>query len=836
MTRPPGYGGRRAGPWAHLGTVAGLGLMLLASEVRAQVRPQALSDALSRLPDGGARFLRAMQSGATTRGSPSEPVSFIVETDSAQAARDLGYIPITRHLAIAHATPAHIAAQLSGGLLRGADFSPARHPYADVASQELRIPEAQSTWGLRGEGTIIGVIDTGADAAHKALRHEDGTSRIAWMLAFGQEPRGRHVALEAEYGCTGPEPCAVFSREDLDNLLEQNVQAALPRDPIGHGTHILSLAAGRDDVYPGVAPLADLVVVSAANADGGVTDARILLGTRFIFDRAEEMQQPAVANISLGSSFGAHDGSSGLERGLAALAEGPSRAVVVAAGNGGSLLENSNANYPGPFGVHTEVAVTDDGVVRVPLLNFPSEDATTYGSIFVWIAAVATSGLRVGFHNGHGQETTLIGPGDSGAVSSEDLQDSDEYDVLILNGQDEDFGTEVSPGSIVFALGGSFQSRRTFELLLAGRGTARIWVTGPAGDLSTVLPRARSQGTVAIPGTHPELITVGATVNRFAWLDWEGQLVGSPTVQPGLATFSAAGPNQLGNLKPEILGPGDGVIGAMSQAADPRRARNAQSQFASSGACPDDSECFVIDDEHGIASGTSMAAPLVSGALALLFQRDPELTMAQAKALLMAGANSLSGRQLNGGMGTGQLDVVRSLLAQEASLTSRADTPTGSEVSPIKSTLTWSDEFVHPQPGPPLTGYLVLRDDDGNPVVVEEDELAVTVAGPGQVRARIVGPGLAELALLAHPQSAPAQLTVTTQVSGSTMERSTIPIGLDPQRAEGRYSLSGGTCAVTPAWTPGGSNSASIPLGCALTLTVLVMLRRRDIARPAAAR
>ena len=61
----------------------------------------------------------------------------------------------------------------------------------------------------------------------------------------------------------------------------------------------------------------------------------MLLATRFIFDRADEAQQPAVVNLSLGSDFGGHDGRTALELGLASFvsANQPGRAIVVAQGD-----------------------------------------------------------------------------------------------------------------------------------------------------------------------------------------------------------------------------------------------------------------------------------------------------------------------------------------------------------------------------------------------------------------------------------------------------------------------------------------------------------------------
>src|SRR6185436_5615165 len=127
--------------------------------------------------------------------------------------------------------------------------------------------------------------------------------------------------------------------------------------------------------------------------------------------------------------------------------------------------------------------------------------------------------------------------------------------------------------------------------------------------------------------------------------------------------FSSAGPTPAGLLKPEISAPGGFVVGAMSAEADPRVSKSGL--FDPSG-CPDDNPCYVVDEYHAVAAGTSMSAPHVTGAVALLFELElslaatyptcppvplPQppgchapLTQARVTEILQAGARKPSGK------------------------------------------------------------------------------------------------------------------------------------------------------------------------------------------------
>jgi subtilisin family serine protease len=108
------------------------------------------------------------------------------------------------------------------------------------------------------------------------------------------------------------------------------------------------------------------------------------------------------------------------------------------------------------------------------------------------------------------------------------------------------------------------------------------------------------------------------------------------------SAFSSNGPTRDNRLKPDIVAPGERIISALS--AD--RAPPALSQLSP-------------DRKHRNARGTSMSAPQVAGALAVLLALDPSLDSVGARALLTgsARADDFTGAVPNPMYGAGRLDL-----------------------------------------------------------------------------------------------------------------------------------------------------------------------------------
>lgn len=709
-------------------------------------------------------------------------------------------------------------------------WSPPRRVLLDRAARFIAAPPFGTQSGISGQGAIVGVVDTGVDLEHPDLLTAAGETRVRWLLDFSRPPTGKFAELEEAYGCHGERPCAIYDRAALELLRNNGVTGDLPSDPFGHGTHVASLAAGSgrssaDGRYRGIAPEADLIVVRATRSSApAIFDADVLLGTRFIFERASELGLPAVVNLSLGSDFGAHDGSSELERALEAFVgpDHPGRAIVVASGNSGPLYTGLSGDYPEPFGVHTEVHVPRGEDVRVPVLTLPGAAEISGGSISVWVSARTYDRLSVALDGSEGALVSAVAPG------SEVSRAIDALTVTIINGIGATLPEVDGTPSAVVQLQGQWRSGQAFALRFAGEGSVRMWLQAETGQ-GALFPRAQKAGTVSVPASSPGLIAVGATVNRDTWTNYMGEPVSLALAQTPatVAFFSSAGPSGSGAIKPDLVAPGAYVIGAMSAAADPRSGGAKGSIFHDNSQCrvepASEVSCAVVDDLHAVSSGTSMAAPLVSGAVALLLSVAPSLTQPEILNLLQAGSRRglvLDASDPSAGAGLLDIDLLFDVL--RARTMSTTEGPHAAH-----SALVLADTYAHPDDAWPLEGLVQLRAADGR--VADGfalSELELRVAGGSLRRFERVEPGLWRFAVHAPPGSTGGFLDLGLYFGGKLLLSRRVPIAPDRSVAARGYTAEGG-CSMTQ------SRASGLLPSCAALAALLTIARRRWCNRSA---
>lgn len=120
--------------------------------------------------------------------------------------------------------------------------------------------------------------------------------------------------------------------------------------------------------------------------------------------------------------------------------------------------------------------------------------------------------------------------------------------------------------------------------------------------------------TIGVPGNVPYIITVGAMTDSYTDNLYDDKL----------ATFSSAGPTVEGFVKPEIVAPGGHLSGLMAY----------DTQIAM------EHPEFHDGGKYFEMSGTSQAAGVVSGVVALMLTQEPTLTPDEVKCRLMDSAHT----------------------------------------------------------------------------------------------------------------------------------------------------------------------------------------------------
>ena len=636
------------------------------------------------IPDG-VEVVRGL--GGRARAALSSPRSpalgCLVRLKPGMRAGDLGLYEVAPGIARLWGSPADVLAFGDAHPDVAVEVTPPLHLLLNTAGPIVGADVAAAE-GLDGTGVAMGIVDTGIDLTHPDFIDAAGHTRVAWYLDLTQPPMGRYTDLEKSFGLQDSSGNtaygAVWSAADI-NLAMASGQPPLPQDVIGHGTLVAACAAGSGaggtTPYRGTAPRATLIVVNVLGGSSTIDSLPLLNGVNFAFDRAANLGLPSVVNLSIGGDFGPHDGTLAWEQALAStVGPGqPGRALVVAAGNSGSIVDAQ---------VHQNVHVSAGSTMRVPIVTSGAGQA---GGVEVWVAMHSTATLSVGLD---GPDGTWIDPVAPDAVGNLHATD---YDASIVNGS----GPAQSPvpptthGATILWQG--VWPPGTYYVTLVGTGTADLYVEGTGdaaipGFSAVGFAYGVREGTVGLPATHPAILSVGCTISKTSWQSIDpseaplhvlAPLLDGPGAKPDPMQryryavdgepcwFSGAGPTLTGVFKPEILAPGAAIVGALSRDAPPS---SINSIFNMS--CPAtrngtaNSTCQQVDSTHGVSYGTSFSSPLVAGAIAVLLQRDPTLTEDRIGAALQGGAHRLRHNADSADQaGAGELDVPGAVLAAQ---------------------------------------------------------------------------------------------------------------------------------------------------------------------------
>ncbi len=470
-------------------------------------------------------------------------------------------------------------------------------PFVKVAAEYTGLA---GKYNETGDRALIAVIDNGIDVLHEAFLDAARSSRILGIWDQRDDSTGDPPQGFA-YG-TFHDEAAIAGY-----VKAGKVPLKLGRNTKGHGTHVASIAAGRaaGAFAGGVAPDAKLLfVISAASGPIGYSQSHIE-ALAFIDAFSTARNLPVVVNVSQGMNAGAHDGKSSLEVAFDAFSDSGRRR--------GRVVVKSAGNERGKDG-HARVTMSQDACDE---LHWKRVDN-----------AAATERIELWWSSADEMEFRLRDPfnewSPSVAITSPELQGTlaggpyrlvftkrhiDNGDSLLLI----ELGNANEPAAL-----GDWLLEITSRQVPEG-GEIHAWIERSQSAPTAFTTHVDENMTLSIPGTASSVIAVGAVD------------ASTPLKVP---TFSSYGPTRdpQNKNKPLVCAPGVNV-----RAADGGSTNDVR-----------------------LESGTSMAAPHVTGAIALLLSR-------MAKSGQIPGGNQIASalrqktQNYNGrwerGQGYGVIDV-----------------------------------------------------------------------------------------------------------------------------------------------------------------------------------
>ncbi len=450
-----------------------------------------------------------------------------------------------------------------------------------------------SPYFLTGKGTYVACLDSGIDIYHPDFRHGDGSTRIAslWDQTIpGNPPEGFQIG-------------SVYDRETINKALatgkNNGGSTLVPSfDGTGHGTAVAGILAGNGNAsnqdLAGVAPEAELIVVKLGNPSdrGFPRTTELMRAIDYSLRFAIANNKPIAINISFGNNYGNHIGDSILEQYMDTIANMYKNVIVTGTGNDGITSRHTAGTLTRN---HTE---TIELYVADYMSSFNLQIWKHYLDDFDIIIETPT-GTRIGPLSTYSRVQNYALLDDIISVYySEPTPYSPEQEIYI---------SWIPINEYITA--GIWRIYLTPKHIVSGNYNMWLPVDGStSSEVSFMKPVIFN--TLVIPSTAQNVITVAAY----------------NSINNTYANFSGRGPayDVLPNItatKPDLAAPGVNI------------------------------QSCTVGGGYGIFSGTSFAAPFVTGAAALLMQygivdgKDPYLYGEKIRASLIRGARKLPFQQ-----------------------------------------------------------------------------------------------------------------------------------------------------------------------------------------------
>ena len=477
-----------------------------------------------------------------------------------------------------------------------------------------------ATSAYTGKGVVVGVIDCGVDFNHINLCDSNGVSRVV------------RAYLPADSTGTAPIINGFALPGSAYETPEAIAQLTTDCATLSHGSHTTGTAAGsyHGNAFYGVAPDATLVI--CAMPESNLTDANIANSLNYIFHYADSVGLPAVVNMSIGSHDGAHDGTSLLCQVMDSLS-GPGRVCVVSAGNDGDKAIHAQSPY-----------LTSGDIATLVLANSSHQSSVSNGFVSLWSSNDTEHAMRLALVDKTTGEVVQATPF---YRYSDEMADT-VYHMDLSEAFSADFGDDyvdfaferVHKFHTALLITATHLPANVFAALqFAPDGDCELTAWGSALRFANFRPTdplwlaGDSDMSISDLATGDSTISVGAYYSRSIAPVLSGY---NPSLTTGVVLYnitgySSYGPDANGVTRPDVVAPGTSLVSSYNRyntsvMENPRWINS-----------------FVTIDDvryaYGASTGTSMATPVVTGAVALWLQARPTLTPGEVREVLRLTSN-----------------------------------------------------------------------------------------------------------------------------------------------------------------------------------------------------
>ena len=436
------------------------------------------------------------------------------------------------------------------------------------------------TQAYTGNGVIVGIIDGGMQYNHPNFLKANGETRIRKVWDFNDKDG---------------QPEAVVVDNSADILARKySYSSCNGLNTTNHGSHVAGIAAGsgrhRGIAYESDIIYSDLALNPFADNFYELYSDFLVSSVKRMSDYADEQQHPLVINMSLGNNL-AFSTESKLMQEAFSLLTGPGRIIIAANGNEGD--ENETKSY-----FNSGSNQTVDMTLKCEQLPASTD--------ILWKTA---GSLSVNLEIKSGETTKNANITISPTASTTITFNHDTYTIKYMRLEDAPDGKHVykirfSPtnGPIQLDIAARVNCEQPVEAF--SKFLSIISVSPTSCTLSNAY-------TACVPAVFPNVIAVGNYCNRYLPNVFEDE-VGK------MNSSSSWGPTWDGRNKPDVSAPGS--IISSGNFYTPRNAEEVLESYDITGS--DAKETWVGQ------SGTSQAAPVVAGIVALWLQAKPNLTPA----------------------------------------------------------------------------------------------------------------------------------------------------------------------------------------------------------------